>query len=303
MAEKLSIVFLGSGPVAAQSLEFLADTFTIEAVITKPRPAHHKDDAPVEAVAEQKSLNTLFAGTRKELDELFSQHQFTSKLGVVVDYGVIISEQVIARFPLGIVNSHFSLLPDWRGADPITFSLLSGQSETGVSLMSIDAGLDTGALLTQRTLAINPTDTTPTLTNKLIALSNELLEEFLPKYANGELELYDQPSPELATYSRKLTKDDGRLDVTKPAAELEREIRAFTGWPKSRLTLGDIDTIITSAHVAPYDSPVTPGELVMAADSLGVVTSDGLLAVDTLQPAGKKEMPVQAFLLGYRSRL
>jgi len=301
MSEKISIVFLGSGPVAAQSLEFLADTFTIEAVITKPRPAHHKADAPVEVVAEHKSLNTLFAGTRQELDHVLSTTNFTSKVGVVVDYGVIISAEAISRFPLGIINSHFSLLPEWRGADPITFSLLSGQPKTGVSLMSIDAGLDTGKLLTESELMIDPADTTPTLTNKLIALSNELLAEFLPRYERGQLALYDQTGE--PTYSRKLSKEDGVLDFTKPAQVLEREIRAFTGWPKSRTTLGDIDVIVAKAHVEPYAGPLTPGKVIVEAHTLSIVTSDGLLAIDSLQPAGKKEMPVQAFLLGYRSRL
>jgi methionyl-tRNA formyltransferase len=122
-----TILFFGSGPVAAASLRSLADNFSVEAVITKAVPAHHKGVAPVEELAGELGLPIIFASTKKELDEVFTERTFTSKVGVVVDYGVIISQEVIDVFPLGIVNSHFSLLPEWRGADPITFSILSGQ--------------------------------------------------------------------------------------------------------------------------------------------------------------------------------
>jgi len=309
MAEKLSIVFLGSGPVAAASLDTLADVFTIEAVITKHKPAHHRGEAPVEVIAARRGLTTVFASNRAQLDECFTEHAFTSRLGVVVDYGVIISGAVIASFPLGIVNSHFSLLPEWRGADPITFSLLSGQPKTGVSVMVIDEGLDTGKLITQKTIAIAPDDTVTTLTDKLVDLSNTLLTEWLPKYADGDVTPHNQPHPDRATHSRKLKKDESILDFTKPAEILEREIRAFAGWPKSRTTIAGLDVVITKAHVDaaatnPVNEPIpAPGTILADNHSLAVATSQGLLHIDMIQPAGKKEMPVTAFLAGYGSRL
>src|SRR5687768_10593623 len=125
------IVFFGSGPVAAESLRLLAQDFTIEAVITKPRAAHHKGDVPVLTLAESLGLPTETAYDKKSLDKLFETKAFKSRLGVLVDFGIIVSQAVIDYFPFGIVNSHFSLLPEWRGADPITFSILSGQKETG----------------------------------------------------------------------------------------------------------------------------------------------------------------------------
>src|SRR5215203_4291228 len=132
-----SIVFFGSGPVAARSLELLAQNFEIEAVVTKPQPAHHKQPFPVLVVAKNLGLRIFTPSGRSELSELFSKRPVASQLGVVIDYGFIVNQDVIDYFPLGIVNSHFSLLPRWRGADPISFSILSGDAETGVSLMLI----------------------------------------------------------------------------------------------------------------------------------------------------------------------
>ncbi len=299
-----TIVFFGSGPVAAASLAFLAKTFSIELVVTKAVPAHHKENAPVETLASALSLPIVFASTQTELDNVLKDHSFNSPLGVVIDYGVLISAPSIARFPLGIINSHFSLLPEWRGADPITFSVLSGQKKTGVSLMLIEPSLDTGKLLVQRSLPIFNDTTTPMLTDQLIELSNTLLAEYISKYVAGNVQPHKQPHPDRATYSRKLTKQDGTIDWRKPADVIEREIRAFIGWPQSRTTLSTIDVIITKAHTIPSDVG-QPGDIKIIDDSdiLMVTTSDGYLCIDSLKPIGKKEMPVSAFLRGYKDKL
>jgi methionyl-tRNA formyltransferase len=285
-----TILFFGSGPVAAASLSSLADHFTIETVITKAVPAHHKGIAPVDELAKQLGLPVLYANTQKELDKLVDKHQFSSTVGVIVDYGVIVSQKVIDRFPLGIVNSHFSLLPQWRGADPITFSILSGQEKTGVSLMVIEPMLDTGKLITQKVLQANlNNETTPSLTDKLVSLSNELLAEYLPRYIDGEINPKNQPHPDRATFSRKLSKQDSILDFNKAAAELEREIRAFIGWPKSRMTLLGQEVIVTKAHVSSA-----------AKTKLDIPCGDGqFLSIDELiGPSGRK-MDAKSFLNGY----
>lgn len=284
-----TILFFGSGPVAAASLASLAKHFDVELVVTKAVPAHHKGVAPVEELAKKIKLPLLFANTKKELDELIATQAFKSTVGVIVDYGVIVSQEVIDRFPLGIINSHFSLLPQWRGADPITFSILSGQEKTGVSLMVIEPTLDTGKLITQKVLPIAPDDTTPSLTDKLVALSNDLLAEYLPRYIDGEITPKNQPHPDRVTFSRKLTKDDSILDFKKSAPELEREIRAFTGWPKSRMTLLGQDVVITKAHVSKT-----------AETKLDILSGDGqYLSIDELiGPSGRK-MDARSFLNGY----
>lgn len=294
-----TIVFFGSGPVAAVSLLFLANHFPIEAVITKAMPAHHKEAAPVEEIAKNRRLPIFFANTKQELDELMRSHTFHSLLGVLVDYGVIVSKNVIGVFELGIVNSHFSLLPQWRGADPITFSILSGQPKTGVSLMLIDPTLDTGKLITQKALPIRADDTTPSLTKRLIDLSNQLLAEYLPRYISGKVKPKNQPHPGRATYSRKLTKDDGVIDWSKPAEQIEREIRAYVGWPKSRAVLAGKELIVTKAWaVSGQDSQ--PGKVEVNGKTLLVHTGKGFLSIERLKPAGKNEMDARAFLAGYR---
>lgn len=297
----MELVFFGSGPVAAASLEKLAQQFEIEAVITKPQPPHHKEPFPVLEVAKKLALRTLTPNSKQELSELFKTKPVHSKLGVVIDYGFIINQDVIDSFPLGIVNSHFSLLPEWRGADPISFAILSGQVKTGVSLMVIDAGLDTGKLIASRSLTIKPDDTTPSLTDALVALSNELLVEFLPRYASGEVQPKQQPHPNRATYSRKLTKQDGIIDWHKPAEVIEREIRAYAEWPKSRTTLAGREVIITKATV--LDMTLAPEKVIAENKQLIVGCGEGSLRIERLKPAGKQEMTAEAFLAGYSNLL
>jgi methionyl-tRNA formyltransferase len=284
--------------VATASLELLAKDFTIEAVVTKPQPAHHKAPFPVLELAKKLGPRTLTPVNKQELSDLFAKKLVKSRLGVVIDYGIIIDQAVIDYFPLGIVNSHFSLLPRWRGADPISFAILKGDAETGVSLMLIVAKLDEGPLLVQRSIPTTPDATTPSLTKDLITLSHRLLAENLPKYITGQLEPSPQPTNGVS-YSRKLTKADGQIDWDKPAYEIEREIRAFQEWPKSRVKLGSTEVIITKAKVV--DGSLRPGEIKIKNKRLFVGTIKESLEILSLKPAGKKEMPAEAFLAGYNS--
>lgn len=296
---RLRIVFLGSGPVAAKSLELLAKNFEIETVITKPKPAHHRGAFPVIETASKLGIKTEFVSSKSELDNIIAKTEFNSRLGVIIDFGIIVSQQVIDSFPLGIVNSHFSLLPEWRGADPITFSILSGQPKTGVSLMLIDSGMDTGKLITYKSISIMPSETTPSLTGRLINLSDQLLQEYLPRYERGEMTPKSQPHSDRATYSRKISKDDGVLDFTKPAEQLEREIRAYIEWPKSRTKLLGKEVIITKAHSVPVDGKVGEVEIVKEAGVIIIYCSSGYICVEKLKPAGKKEITSDEFIRGY----
>lgn len=298
------IVFFGSGPVAAESLARLHQNFQIEAVITKPQPPHHKEAFPALALCEKLGLKVHTPDGKQALSELFATRPVRARLGVVIDYGFIINQDVIDYFELGIVNSHFSLLPEWRGADPITFSILSGQKQSGVSLMLITAGMDEGPLLAQAPFDIPESITTPELTEELIDISDETLKHVLPLYIAGNIQPAPQDLEHEPTYSRKLIKQDGVLDWTKPARQLEREIRAFIEWPKSRTVLGDLEVIITKAHVD-HTEKLQPGVITLASESstLLIGTSEGNLAVDRLKPAGKSEMDSKAFLAGYKNRL
>ncbi|HZM64645.1 MAG TPA: methionyl-tRNA formyltransferase [Candidatus Saccharimonadales bacterium] len=292
------ILFFGSGPVAAASLELLNNDFAFEAVITKPRPAHHKGDVPVLTAASKLGLPVFTAKNKIELDELFRSKKFQASLAILIDFGIIVSQEVIDAFPLGIVNSHFSLLPKLRGADPITFSILEGEGKTGISLMLLVKAMDEGPLLAQKAFKMPGDMTTPKLTKKLIQLSYEALKATIPAYISGTVQPHPQPD-EPASYSRRLTKDDGLLDWEKPAVQLEREIRAFIEWPKSRAVLGNTEIIVTKACAVSGDGK--PGQTDIKDGLPLVYCRQGALVLDTVKPAGKKEMPGKAFLTGYKA--
>ena len=285
-----SLIFFGSGPVGRATLEALINAgFDIEAVITKPKPEHHRGDMPVLDFAQAKNLTIFTPKNEAELEDLFKTPRFKSSVGVVVDYGLMISTLIINFFELGIANSHFSLLPRWRGADPITFAILSGETETGVSLMLIDPKLDEGQLLAQEKLTLQPDVTGPKLTDKLVNLSNKLLVEKLPLYIEGKIKPYPQPKLE-PSYSRRLTKQDGVVDWNKPADQIEREVRAYLGWPKSWAKIFGSDVILTKVRVAESEND---GDLVMK-------TGEGWLEIQELiAPSGRKISGAD-FLRGYK---
>jgi methionyl-tRNA formyltransferase len=298
MTKKLgTIVFFGSGPVASESLKKLSKDFEIEAVITKPLPAHHRGEFPVLEVCKQLDIKTLTCSNKLELSGLLSELDYKSRVGIVIDFGILIPEPVIKLFELGIINSHFSCLPKWRGADPISFAILGGDKYTGVSLMSIVEKLDEGPLIAQSKIDLSSSITTPDLTSQLIDLSQKMLVEYLPQYMEGSLMPKPQ-SKEGQSYSRKLTKQDSILDWNKPATELEREIRAFIGWPRSRASINKIRFVVTKAHIIGGEGEV--GSVWLAKKELGFYTSKDILVVDRLIPEGKREMTADSFLAGYR---
>ena len=300
---RTSLVFFGTGPVSRTCLEGIGDHFDIEAVVTKPdsrSPHGHPHPTPVKDWAKAHNRPLYQPASAAELTELVTPSPFKSSVGLVVDYGLLIPAPAIAAFPRGIVNSHFSLLPEWRGADPITFAILSGQPTTGVSLMVIVPALDEGDLIAEASYSIVHDATTAQLTEALSRLSNQLLIEKLPSYAVGQLKPHPQDRTRTPTYSRKLTKADGIIDWSKPAAVIEREIRAYLGWPGSRTTIAGVDVIVTSAHIdhSTSDQP-TGTPLRTASGELGVATGTEVLVIDSLKPAGKRDMTARDFLAGH----
>lgn len=292
---KPQTVFFGSGPVALQNALAIQNAFSFEAIITKPTTEaamrHAFPGTPVFSVSK-----------KAELDELLRDRSFTSSFGILIDFGIIVSQEVIDAFPKGIINSHFSLLPEWRGADPITFSILSGQRETGVSLMLLSAGMDEGLLLAQAPYAINDDDTTTTLTSNLIEISAALLTNIVPEYLAANIAPHRQEHSAFASehkisYSRKLTKEDGQIDWHKPATDLEREVRAFIEWPHSYTTLGGKEVIIMHATVVAEEG--APGKIEFHKNQLIVYCGSDALEIQRLKPAGKKEMSAAAFIAGY----
>jgi methionyl-tRNA formyltransferase len=297
----ISLVFIGSGPVAAAALKLLHQAFTIEAVITKPKPAHHRGSFPVVELAHQQGLELHEVSSGSELTRLIHQHRFRSQVAILIDFGIIVSQAVIDSFPFGIINSHFSVLPEWRGADPITFAILSGQSETGVTLMKLVAAMDEGPILGYATYPLAKTITTPELTNKLIQLSHELILQKLPPYLQEPQVLPQSTTGRSVSYSRKLTKRDGALDWHKPADQLEREVRAYQPWPGSYTTLAGKPVVILASKVATVTG--RPGQVIRRSNELFICCQHNAVQILKLKPAGKNAMSIAAFLAGYGKNL
>lgn len=304
MNKKLkTALFFGSGPVAAKSLELALKWLKIEAVVTKPIKKYHKDPAPVEELAKLHNLQIYYADNKQDLEILIYKVKPSSEVGLVIDFGVIISEKTINYFSKGIVNSHFSLLPEWRGADPITYSLLSGQGHTGVSMMLIDKGMDTGQLLAEKSMAINPDWDSNQLTDQLIHLSDNILNDNLSKYLEDELTPYPQDTKnKIITYSKFIHKSDGIIDTNKPATVVLREIKAYSLWPKSTLILKNgLSLVITKASLS--NKELEPGEIEATRNEMHLGLRVGSIAIERLIPANKKEMDIKSFLNGYRQLL
>lgn len=197
---------------------------------------------------------------------------------------------------------HASLLPRWRGAAPVQAAILHGDQETGVTIMKMDAGVDTGAILSQRALPIQPDDTGGSLSQRLAELGAELLLETLPAYLRGELT--PRPQQGEATYAPMLKKEDGQLDFSLPAEALARKVRAFFPWPGTfTIQRGEVLKIhrahpVWTDRIAAAD--LSPGAHTVWQGKPAVITADGLLVLDEVQPAGKRPMPGEDFLRGAR---
>jgi methionyl-tRNA formyltransferase len=208
---------------------------------------------------------------------------------VLVAYGRLIPQEVLDIFPKGIVNIHPSLLPLYRGSTPIETAILDGAAETGVSLMRLTAKMDTGPIYAQKRLALTGTETKQELADKLLDIGRELLAERLPSILEG----WDTPKPQIeseATYTKLLKKDDGVMDLAKPAEILEREVRAYAGWPRSRTAIHGREAIITKARVA---KDKDDGNLV-------IKCQPGYLEIEELIAPSGKTMTGEEFLRGYR---
>jgi methionyl-tRNA formyltransferase len=216
---------------------------------------------------------------------------------VVAAFGQILRPDVLDLPKFGCINVHGSLLPRWRGAAPIQAAILAGDTQTGITIMKMDPGVDTGPMLSQRSIPIAPKDTAGKLFEKLAPLGADLLLETLPRYLSGELSPQPQPA-EGVTYAAMLKKEDGLLDFSQSAIDLERRVRAFNPWPGVYFHYNENPLKVQRASVA--DGKAEPGKRIIHQDAPAVSTSDGLLVLEEVQPAGKKTMSGKAFLAGAR---
>ncbi|CDZ95235.1 methionyl-tRNA formyltransferase [Pseudomonas saudiphocaensis] len=287
----MRIVFAGTPEFAAQHLQALLDAgHAIVAVYTQPdRPAGRGQKlmpSPVKQLALQHAIPVYQPQTLRDPAAQAELQALQADLMVVVAYGLILPQAVLDMPRLGCVNSHASLLPRWRGAAPIQRAIEAGDSETGVTLMQMEAGLDTGPMLLKVSTPISADDTGGSLHDRLASLGSQALVEGVAALAAGTLKGEVQDDT-LATYAHKLNKDEARIDWTRPALELERLIRAFHPWPICHASL---DGAVVKIHAAKIGAGQGNPSQILAAgkDGLEVACGQGSLLLTRLQlPGGK----------------
>ncbi|MDF7661393.1 methionyl-tRNA formyltransferase [Erwiniaceae bacterium L1_54_6] len=300
MSAPLKIIFAGTPDFAARHLDaLLASEHQVVGVFTQPdRPAGRGNKltpSPVKVLAQAHDVPVFQPKSLKPAENQHLVADLQADVMVVVAYGLILPKAVLDMPRLGCINVHGSLLPRWRGAAPIQRSLWAGDAETGVTIMQMDVGLDTGDMLYKLTCPITEHDTSATLYDKLAQLGPEGMLKTLAQLANDSIQPEKQDEA-LVSYAEKLSKEEARLDWTLSAAQLERCIRAFNPWPMSYFMVDDQPVKVWQASVLPHQDK-QPGEI-LHADKQGIqiATADGVLNLLSLQPAGKKAMSAQDLL-------
>lgn len=295
------IVFFGTGQTSLEALQCLSEDFEIKLVITKP-PAQNSAGKlfanVVQEWSQKNNLKVITPADKTAITEQLSQHKLHDCLGIVLDYGMIIPAEAINYFGKGILNSHFSLLPKYRGSNPIRAAIINGDKTTGVTIIKITPELDEGPILTWAEIDIDDMDSTK-LRGRLSELNCALLCETVRLYENGELELVAQDNAQ-ASYTKKTTKQDGLIDPAKTASDLYRETLAYTGWPKSYFNYNGNMYIINKAKASKIK--VTPSKLEVINNKLHYGCKDGSLIIESIQPSGKSAMEASAFINGYLNK-
>lgn len=301
MAAPLQITFAGTPEFAAIALHRLLEAeYRINAVYTQPdRPSgrgRRLTPSPVKVIAASHALPVYQPVTLKDKSLQAGLAALAPDLMVVAAYGLILPAAVLTIPRLGCINIHASLLPRWRGAAPIQRALLAGDKETGVSIMRMEAGLDTGPVLYTSSYSIQPDDTAATLHDRLAELGAEALLHCLPLIAAGGAAATPQDEAQ-ACYAAKIRKEESRLDWSLSATVLERQVRAFDPWPVAQTCINDQVLRVWSAAALARTASGLPGTVLTANKTgIDVAAGDGILRLLKVQSAGRRVMPVQAYL-------
>jgi methionyl-tRNA formyltransferase len=299
---------MGTPDFALPSLHRLLESHTVVGVVTQPeRPAgrgRQVQPSPVHVLAMQHNLPVVTPTTLRDADVLQQLRAWRPNLIVVVAFGMLLPPEVLDLPPGGCLNVHASLLPRWRGAAPVPAAILAGDATTGVTIMKMDVGLDTGPILRQVALDINPDDTQASLGKRLSHLGADLLQEVVPDWLAGGI----TPRPQdesLATWAPPLEKQDGRIEWGQSAEQIARRVRAFDPWPGTftewaggRLRILQVQVINLPTLATAADTP--PGSVIATSNGPIVVTGDGGLILITVQPPGKRPMSGADFARGAR---
>ena len=303
----LRIIFMGTAELSCASLEKLAGdkNFSILAVVTQPDKPKGRElrlmPSPVKVLAEKLKLPVLQPLKARDENFIAELRALKPDLLVVVAYGQILPQSILDLPPHGCLNVHTSLLPKYRGAAPIQWAIADGEAETGVTIMKMDAGLDTGAIVSVCRTPILPTDDSQILHDRLAQLGAELLAQTIPDFVAGKILPQPQPA-EGSTYAAKIKKEDGKIDWQQPAQKIWNRLRAFTPWPGAFTFLKTEPTPqllkIWKAEVVEKNGRA--GE-VLSADKTGIVVGcgRGALRILELQREGGRRLAAEPFLTGF----
>jgi methionyl-tRNA formyltransferase len=298
-----NLVFMGSPQFAVPTLEVLAHDHKVLAVFTQPdKPAGRGQQLTAVPVKQWSVTHNIPVhqpkSFRKEPQAIDVLRGLRPEVIVVAAYGLILPQAVLDVPPMGCLNVHGSILPRNRGAAPIASAILMGDAETGITIMQLDAGMDTGPMLSVAREAILPDDTTASLSERMSHLGSQLMADTLPKYLHGEI--VPQPQPEEGiTYSPKINKADAQIDWRKPAIEIERMVRAYIPWPGTQTVWDGQMLKVLKAQVVEGKRDGQIGRAVKLDDgSIGVVTGEGMLVLKEVQLAGRKATKADDFARG-----
>ena len=296
----MRVVFMGSPAFAVPSLEALAERYDVVGIITQPDRAAGRGrrlrSSEVKRYAQARSIAVLQPSRLRGPEVVQQIESWASDVIVVAAFGQLIPPAILDLPEHGCLNVHPSLLPRWRGASPVQAAILHGDEGSGVTIMKLDAGLDTGPILSQRKVRVLPQETAGDLAGRLAKLGADLLIETLPAYLQGAL----TPEPQdeaLATYSPEIPKSAGEMDFTRTADELARQVRAYEPWPASFLTWKGRRLIVHRAQAHNPDGN-GPGQVRAVDGYPAVMTSAGLLILEIVQPEGKRSMDGADFVRG-----
>ncbi len=302
------VVFMGTPEFAVPVLQALIDAedFEIAGVVTQPdRPAGRGQQvrlSPVKQLAVDHNL-PVYQPAKLRGDEAVAQlTAWSPDVYVVVAYGQILRKSILAIPEYGSVNVHGSILPRWRGASPIQAAIRAGDAETGITIMLMDEGMDTGPMLYKATVMIEPDETAQSLHDKLAAISGETLLKGLRGYLSGDIEPQPQ-SDDGVTYTNLIKKEDGNIDWSAPAVEIDRLVRAFTPWPGAFTYWNGQLLKIKSGHpLSDNPNKLQPGEVSLndPAAPLVIGTGNGCYAPHELQLEGRKALNVEDFVNGFQ---
>lgn len=298
---KLRLAFAGTPEIARTVLEELIreGRHTVELVLTQPdRPAgrgRKLKPSDVKLCALENNIPVIQPVTSKEL---VSDTLKNCDVMLVVAYGLLVTPEILATPKYGCINIHTSLLPRWRGAAPIQRAIEAGDSESGITIMQMDSGLDTGPMLKQFTCSIMADDTAGKLHDRLAELSAANIDDLLSKIVNRETNAIEQDNSK-ATYANKISKQEAKIDWTLSAIELERKIRAFNPFPVAHTVINNINIRIWEAEIKQGPDNLMAGSILNNKTSLDIMTGKDVLAITRLQLAGKRPMSAKDFLNGH----